>query len=73
MISDLLDRAVVDTDGMRWSNVEFRNDPPELPAETSFLQGASGIGCTLLRLSRHLQQDNSVIRWPHAPDWNQAQ
>jgi lantibiotic modifying enzyme len=66
---DLLDRAVADEKGVRWHNVEFRQDPPELPSETTFFQGASGIGLTLLRLSRHLQGDRSKVRLPHEADW----
>jgi hypothetical protein len=69
IVDDLLDRATVDEKGMRWRNVEFRADPPELPAETTLLQGASGIGLTLLRLARHLDRDLSTTDWPHAPSW----
>ena len=69
LIDDLLNRANEDDHGMRWSNIEFRHDPPELPPETTFFQGASGIGCTLLRAMRHLSGDRSTIRWPHAPSW----
>lgn len=72
MVDDMLDRAIVDDDGMRWCNVEFRLDPPQLPPETTFLQGASGIGCTLLRFVRHLDGDPTVIGWPHAPSWAPA-
>jgi lantibiotic modifying enzyme len=72
MVDDLLTRAIVDEHGMRWSNVEFRTDPPDLPPETTFFQGASGIGGTLLRLSRHLEGDRSTVRWPHAPDWSES-
>ena len=70
MVDDLLDRATVDDAGMRWSNVEWRADPPVLPAETSLYQGASGIGLTLLRLARHLDADRSTVQWPHAPSWS---
>jgi hypothetical protein len=69
MIDDLLARATLDEIGMRWHNIEFRADPPKLPAETTFFQGASGIGLTLLRLSRHLDRDRTTVKWPHAPDW----
>jgi len=71
IVDDLLQRAIVDDDGMRWSNVEFRADPPDLPPETTFFQGASGIGSTLLRLARQLEGDMSAVWWPHAPDWSQ--
>ena len=70
LVDDLLQRAIVDDHGMRWSNVEFRADPPALPPETTFFQGASGIGGTLLRLARHLDGDRSTVHWPHAPDWS---
>lgn len=67
MVDDLVARATTDASGTRWSNVEFRVDPPVLPPQTTWLQGASGIGSTLLRLHRHLQGDPWVLRWPHAP------
>jgi lantibiotic modifying enzyme len=69
MADDILDRAVTDDRGMRWSNVEWRKSPPELPPETTLYQGAAGIGSTLLRVRRHLAGDRSVLRWPCAPDW----
>ena len=54
---------------MRWSNVEIRSDPPELPPGTDFFQGASGIGLTLLRLSRHLGGDRRTVSLPHETSW----
>lgn len=72
MIDDIIDRATVDDTGMRWSNIEHRADNPVLPASTSYLQGASGIGSTLLRLHRHLNGDPWVVPWPHAPLWSPA-
>jgi len=70
LIDDLLARATVDDHGMRWSNVEIRSNPAELPAETTFFHGASGVGVTLLRLSRHLEGDPTLIDWPHSPSWS---
>jgi Lanthionine synthetase C-like protein len=69
MVDDLLKRAIIDGAGMRWSNYEFRNQDPYLPAETGYMQGASGIGSTLLRLHRHRNGDPWTVRWPHAPRW----
>jgi lantibiotic modifying enzyme len=69
MVDDLLDRAVVDGEGMRWSNVEHTADEPNLPPETTYMQGAAGIGSTLLRMHRHLAGDPWVVQWPHAPSW----
>jgi lantibiotic modifying enzyme len=69
LVDDLLGRAIEDESGMRWSNYEFRRPEPDLPPETSYLQGAPGIGSTLLRLHRHLAGDPWTVRWPHAPSW----
>jgi lantibiotic modifying enzyme len=70
MVDDLLERAIFDADGMRWSNYEFRDPEPNLPPETTYMQGAAGIGSTLLRLHRHLSGNHWVVRWPHAPLWS---
>jgi hypothetical protein len=70
MVDDLLQRAIIDGDGMRWSNYEFRAPEPNLPPETTYMQGAAGIGSTLLRLHRHMSGDEWVVRWPHAPSWS---
>jgi hypothetical protein len=69
LVDDLLNRAIHDDVGMRWSNYEFRLPQPDLPPETTYLQGAPGIGSTLLRLHRHLAGDPWTVRWPHAPSW----
>ncbi len=72
LVDDLLDRAISDRSGMRWSNHEFRLPEPDLPPETTYMQGAAGIGSTLLRLHRYLAGDPWTVRWPHAPDWTAA-
>jgi len=69
LIDDLLGRAINDQDGMRWSNYEYRKPEPDLPPETTYMQGAPGIGSTLLRLHRELAGDTWTVRWPHAPVW----
>ena len=71
LVDDLLDRAITDRSGTRWSNHEFRAPEPDLPPETGYLQGAPGIGSTLLRLHRHLAGDPWTVPWPHAPSWGQ--
>jgi hypothetical protein len=68
-MDDILDRAIVDKSGMRWSNREFRSPEPDLPPQTTYLQGAPGIGSTLLRLHRHLAGDPWTVHWPYAPAW----
>jgi lantibiotic modifying enzyme len=49
VLDDVLDRAVRDQHGARWHNIEHTADPPELPAATGWMQGASGVGAALLR------------------------
>jgi len=44
---------------------------PDLPPETGYLQGAPGIGSTLLRLHRHLAGNEWTVPWPHAPAWHE--
>jgi lantibiotic modifying enzyme len=48
----LVERAIVDDAGARWRFVEHRQDPPLLPPNTSWMQGAAGIAAFLLRLAR---------------------
>jgi hypothetical protein len=36
------------------------------------MQGAPGIGSTLLRLHRHLAGDPWNARWPRAPAWTES-
>lgn len=66
VLDDIIERATVDEDGTRWHNIEFRNDPPELPAETGYMQGAAGIGSTLLRGYRFLARTDLG---PWLPSW----
>jgi len=70
LVDDLLGRAITDKSGTRWSNYEYRKAEPDLPPETGYLQGAPGIGSTLLRLHRHLAGDPWTAGWPHAPSWD---
>lgn len=69
LVDDLVDRAICDHSGMRWSNYEHRAAKPNLPSETTYLNGAAGIGSTLLRLHWHLAGDLWTVRWPHAPSF----
>jgi len=48
----LVDRAIQDEAGARWRFVEHRQEPPLLPPNTSWMQGAAGIAAFLLRLAR---------------------
>jgi hypothetical protein len=48
----LAERAVRDQDGARWRFVEYRQEPPLLPPDTAWMQGAAGIAAFLFRLAR---------------------
>ena len=66
MADALAQRAVRDDAGARWRFLEHRQDPPLLPAGTSWMQGAAGIAAFLLRLARVLENglDTPVIDRP---------
>ena len=49
VLDDLVDRGVRDGAGLRWHNADAGRTPPELPAETGYMQGAAGVGLALLR------------------------
>jgi hypothetical protein len=70
LLDDILVRATVDGSGMRWSNYEHRAAEPDLPPETTYLQGASGIASTIMRLHRLTHGDTWTVRWPYAPVWD---
>jgi hypothetical protein len=72
LVDDLADRATVDEHGARWSNVEHRVTPSELPPRTGWAMGNAGIVRELLRLSRVLTAPDGtdvadVVPWPDAP------
>jgi lantibiotic modifying enzyme len=48
----LVQRAITDDAGARWRFTEHRQDPPLLPPNTSWMQGAAGIAAFLFRLAR---------------------
>jgi hypothetical protein len=47
-----VNRAIRDQGRAFWRFVEHRQDPPLLPPNTSWMQGAAGIAAFLLRLAR---------------------
>ena len=66
---DVLTRQIADSAGVRWSNTEFRADPPELEPVVGLMHGAAGIAAWLLRLAR-VHQDGPGARcvtWPDRP------
>jgi hypothetical protein len=51
LADDVLARSVTQPRGLAWSNAEHTSDPPDLPAEPGFMQGAAGIAGWLGRLA----------------------
>ena len=60
MTENLLSRATLDDQGMRWVQAEHRVKPDQLVAQTGYMQGAAGIGSWLLRLDGHSQRRASM-------------
>ena len=54
MADALVERAVRDESGARWQFVEYRNTQPLLDPNTTWMQGAAGIGAFLFRVARVL-------------------
>ncbi|MFE3034121.1 lanthionine synthetase LanC family protein [Streptomyces canus] len=69
LVADLTARAVRDTDGARWSNVEHRADPAELAPRTDWAQGNAGIVRELLRFVRLGRGGDPryAFAWPDQP------
>ena len=65
MLDDLLDRGARDGAGLSWHNVDPARTPPELPAETGYMQGAAGVGLALLH---GYQAARGAYRGPSLPD-----
>jgi lantibiotic modifying enzyme len=67
MTADLLARATVDENGMRWIQAEHRVRPGLLIVQTGYMQGAAGIGMFLLRLDALEQGKKPGITLPDEP------
>ncbi|WP_406221195.1 lanthionine synthetase LanC family protein [Streptomyces canus] len=69
LVADLAARAVRDTDGARWSNVEHRATPSDLEPGTGWAQGGAGIVRELLRFVRLSRGGDPryAFTWPDQP------
>lgn len=70
LVADLVSRARADGEGVRWSNVEHRADPPILEPRTGWAMGSAGIIIELLRWVRLMRAADPAyaVRWPdHHP------
>jgi lantibiotic modifying enzyme len=67
---DLMRRATVDDEGVRWVQAENRIEPEKVIAQTGFMQGAAGMGTWLLHLDgfeRYGRRYRPVITLPDSP------
>lgn len=67
MLSDLLARATRDESGLRWVQAEHRVQPENLAAQTGYMQGAAGIGSTLLRFHAIVSGAPAPLPLPDTP------
>jgi lantibiotic modifying enzyme len=72
LISDLRTRAIIDAEGARWSNVEYRDERPDLEPQTGWAHGNAGIVRELLRAtaSGGGKPPAFAIQWPDQPATN---
>lgn len=65
--AQLLAKATLDRDGMRWIQAEHRVRPELLVAQTGYMQGAAGIGMLLLHLDGFQRSKRPSIIFPDSP------
>lgn len=69
LLDDLVARATVDVDGVRWSNHEHRVTPSALEPRTGWAMGNAGIVRELLRFARISAGADATyaVSWPDHP------
>ncbi len=67
MTQDLIRRSDRNEDGRRWIQAENRTQPHNLMAQTSYMQGAAGIGIWLLKLEAFKKRREVFVRFPDNP------
>ena len=64
---DTLDRATAEGDGRKWVQAENRVSPHVVLAQTGLMQGAAGVGLSMLRLDGALRGRRATIVLPDSP------
>ena len=64
---DTLERATAEGDGLKWVQAENRVSPNVVLAQTGLMQGAAGVGLSMLRLDGALRNRKPTIVLPDAP------
>jgi lantibiotic modifying enzyme len=68
-LDNVLARATVDGDGLKWIQAENRTSPEDLVAQTGLMQGAAGVGLALLHLDGAIEHRAPHIVLPDSPAW----
>ena len=64
---DTLDRATTEGAGLKWVQAENRESPNVVLAQTGLMQGAAGVGLSMLRLDGALRGRKPSIALPDSP------
>ncbi len=64
---DTLERATAEGDGSKWIQAENRVSPNVVLAQTGLMQGAAGVGLSMLRLDGALRGRKATIVLPDSP------
>jgi hypothetical protein len=69
LVSDLIERAIVDDAGARWSNIEYCSSSSNLVPQTGWAMGNAGIVRELLRFARLCdgREHGYAVTWPDHP------
>ena len=69
LVDDLIARAAIDDQGVRWSNHDYRATPPDLAPAPGWGMGSAGIVRELLRYARLNDHDFAgyAVQWPDHP------
>jgi lantibiotic modifying enzyme len=67
VMADTLMRASKDGDGVKWVQAEHRVRPELLIAQTGLMQGAAGVGLSLLRVDGVLEKRKRLVVLPDDP------
>jgi Lanthionine synthetase C-like protein len=69
LVADLRSRAIIDSDGARWSNVEYRNEAPDLEPQIGWAHGNAGIVRELIRYAAVVEGApfRYCVPWPDQP------
>ena len=67
MARDTIERGTRAGEGTRWVQAEHRSSPADLRAQTGLMQGAAGVGLSMLRLDAALERRARVVVLPDDP------